>query len=62
MNIQEPDFSEMIRKSDSARKNAILQRAQGNSKEIIKEEVTIEVSKKEAQKLVLKEEETKEVM
>ena len=56
MHIQEPDFSEMIRKSDSARKNDILQRAQEkSSKEIIKEKIPKEVLKEEVTKEKIKE-------
>jgi len=62
MHIQEPDFSEMIRKSDSIRKNAILQRAQEKSfKKVIKKETPKENIKEKTSKEISKKEVLKEV-
>lgn len=63
MHIQEPDFSEMIRKSDSIRKNAILQRAQEKSfKELIKKETPKENIKENIKEKTSKEFSKKEVL
>lgn len=63
MHIQEPDFSEMIRKSDSIRKNAILQRAQEKSfKEVIKKETPKENIKENIKEKTSKEFSKKEVL